>query len=77
MSTSAGGCPVTSTTRDGRRRPAGADVLGAAHGPAGGRGTEHAHLAIHSLSPDEAPRVHRVFEEKTDGCGRAVIRPGD
>lgn len=26
---------------------------------------------------DEAPRAYEMLEEKTDGCVRAVIRPGD
>ncbi|CAL9672868.1 hypothetical protein SUDANB105_07644 [Streptomyces sp. enrichment culture] len=36
-----------------------------------------AHLATHTVSQDEAPRAYDMFKEKTDGCVRAVIRPGD
>ncbi|MFH8935375.1 zinc-dependent alcohol dehydrogenase [Streptomyces griseosporeus] len=35
-----------------------------------------AHLATHTVPLDEAPRAYRMFKEKTDGCVRAVIRPG-
>ena len=36
-----------------------------------------AHLATHAVPLDEAPRACEMFEEKNDGCVRAVIRPGD
>ncbi|WP_406173957.1 hypothetical protein [Streptomyces canus] len=35
-----------------------------------------AHLATHTLSLDEAPRAYDMFKQKSDGCVRAVIRPG-
>jgi threonine dehydrogenase-like Zn-dependent dehydrogenase len=34
------------------------------------------HLATHSLPLDEAPRAYDLFKHKTDGCVRAVVRPG-
>jgi threonine dehydrogenase-like Zn-dependent dehydrogenase len=34
------------------------------------------HLATHSVTLDEAPRAYDLFKHKTDGCVRAVIRPG-
>ncbi|MFI0828275.1 zinc-dependent alcohol dehydrogenase [Streptomyces roseolus] len=33
-------------------------------------------LATHTVSLDEAPRAYDMFKHKTDGCVRAVIRPG-
>ncbi|CAL9653007.1 hypothetical protein SUDANB176_06685 [Streptomyces sp. enrichment culture] len=35
-----------------------------------------AHLATHTVPPDEAPRASEMLKEKADGCVRAVIRPG-
>nr|WP_268268846.1 zinc-binding dehydrogenase [Actinospica acidiphila] len=35
-----------------------------------------AHLATHSVSLDDAPTAYDMFKHKTDGCVRAVIRPG-
>lgn len=35
-----------------------------------------AHLATHSVSLDDAPTAYDMSEHKTDGCVRAVIRPG-
>jgi threonine dehydrogenase-like Zn-dependent dehydrogenase len=35
-----------------------------------------AHLATHSVPLDEAPRAYEMFKDKSDGCVRAVIRPG-
>ncbi|MFF5455331.1 zinc-dependent alcohol dehydrogenase [Streptomyces sp. NPDC012950] len=34
------------------------------------------HLATHTVSLDEAPKAYDMFKHKTDGCVRAVIRPG-
>jgi hypothetical protein len=34
------------------------------------------HLATHTVSLDEAPRAYGMFKQKSDGCVRAVIRPG-
>ncbi|WP_432119389.1 hypothetical protein [Streptomyces sp. bgisy032] len=34
------------------------------------------HLATHTVSLDEAPRAYEMFKDKSDGCVRAVIRPG-
>jgi threonine dehydrogenase-like Zn-dependent dehydrogenase len=34
------------------------------------------HPATHSVPLDEAPRAYDLFKHKTDGCVRAVIRPG-
>ncbi|MGZ3099725.1 hypothetical protein [Streptomyces sp. H62] len=36
---------------------------------------ETAHLATHTLSPDQAPTAYDMVKQKTDGCVRAVIRP--
>ncbi|MEW2417024.1 zinc-dependent alcohol dehydrogenase [Streptomyces sp. NPDC046866] len=33
-------------------------------------------LATHTVPLDEAPRAYDMFKHKTDGCVRAVIRPG-
>ncbi|MEU9351007.1 hypothetical protein AB0D65_08270 [Streptomyces griseoloalbus] len=33
------------------------------------------HLAAHTLSLDEAATAYDLFEPRTDGCVRAVIRP--
>ncbi len=35
-----------------------------------------AHPATHSVSLDDAPTAYDMSEHKTDGCVRAVIRPG-
>lgn len=35
-----------------------------------------AHLATHTLSLDEAQRAYDMFKQKSDGCVRAVLRPG-
>ncbi len=35
-----------------------------------------AHLATHSVSLDAVPTAYDMSEHKTDGCVRAVIRPG-
>ncbi|MEV7673193.1 zinc-dependent alcohol dehydrogenase [Streptomyces sp. NPDC088752] len=34
------------------------------------------HLATHTVTLDEAPKAYDMFKHKTDGCVRAVIRPG-
>ncbi|MER7897865.1 hypothetical protein ABTX62_17605 [Streptomyces sp. NPDC096046] len=34
------------------------------------------HLATHTVSLEEAPRAYEMFREKSDGCVRAVVRPG-
>lgn len=34
------------------------------------------HPATHTVSLEEAPRAYEMFNEKGDGCVRAVIRPG-
>lgn len=33
------------------------------------------HLATQSVPLNEAPRAYDMFEQKTDGCVRAGIRP--
>jgi threonine dehydrogenase-like Zn-dependent dehydrogenase len=33
------------------------------------------HLATHVLPLDEAPRGYLMFEDKEDGCVRAVFEP--
>ncbi|GAB3214332.1 zinc-dependent alcohol dehydrogenase [Marinactinospora thermotolerans] len=35
-----------------------------------------AHLLTHLLPLDEGPRGYAMFKDKTDGCVRAVLRPG-
>ncbi|GAA2230613.1 hypothetical protein [Streptomyces nogalater] len=36
-----------------------------------------AHLATHTVPLDEAPRAYEMVKARSDGCVRAVIRPGD
>ncbi|MGV2916868.1 hypothetical protein [Streptomyces alfalfae] len=42
----------------------------------GDRGTEVAsHWATHAVALDRASTAYDMFEHRTDGCVRAVIRP--
>ncbi|MFD0392660.1 hypothetical protein ACFQ3Z_07360 [Streptomyces nogalater] len=63
--------------KDRTGRPAARSALHPhAAGPAAGEpGT--AHLATHTVPLDEAPRAYEMVKARSDGCVRAVIRPGD
>ena len=35
------------------------------------------YIITHRVTLDDAPKMYRTFREKTDGCIKVVMRPGD